>query len=241
MQFRIRSFNHFMINNNSQRYSIIANTLGPPFVQGGPIGYVGAAARSNFSRGPAGLRCLTRGAVWLVCKRLADGPTLLSGLDPFLVLVACYRVPLMREVQIVIRDDFDGSPNAETITFGFEGKQYEVDLSDVHRKELTEFLQHYIEVARPVDDKPRRSRPPKKASEPKPDLSDTAYRQMSQEEVDQRRDAVRRVRRWARDNGFDVSSRSRVPNVVHDAYNKAHPDDQVPTSNEFTKMHRGDQ
>lgn len=144
----------------------------------------------------------------------------------------------MREVQIVIRDDFDGSPNAETVKFGWDGIEYEVDLSEVNRKEFAEVIQPYLDVARPADGKKKKT---KRDRATPPDSPVRAYQALSPEEIVQRREDVQRVRAWAREHGYNVTGRSRVPNAIHDAYNAAHPHDQVPSSTEFTAMHQGDQ
>ena len=37
---------------------------------------------------------------------------------------------------VVTTDDIDGSPNAETVTFSFEGRNFEIDLSKKSRSAL---------------------------------------------------------------------------------------------------------
>jgi len=39
---------------------------------------------------------------------------------------------------LVITDDLDGSPGAETVTFGLDGVSYEIDLAQPNRARLSE-------------------------------------------------------------------------------------------------------
>src|SRR4051794_6191129 len=43
---------------------------------------------------------------------------------------------MAQRVNVVLVDDIDGSDAAETVTFGLDGVQYEIDLSDGHADEL---------------------------------------------------------------------------------------------------------
>lgn len=123
----------------------------------------------------------------------------------------------MREVQIIVRDDLDGEPGAETYAFTWQGTAYEIDLSDAHADELSEFLQRYIDVARPGDEQ-----------KPKKKSNSGSGKGMTYEETLARRAGLKRIRRWAAEQGYTVGARARLPREVHEAYNEAHPDDQIP-------------
>src|SRR5512135_1015785 len=44
-------------------------------------------------------------------------------------------------------DDLDGSPAVATVRFGYDGHDYEIELSEAHAAELDEFLAPYLEHA----------------------------------------------------------------------------------------------
>lgn len=132
----------------------------------------------------------------------------------------------MKEVQILVRDDLDGSLDASTVSFTWQGVPYEIDLSDKNIHELSELLRPYLEAARKVDQKRGRGRPRKSAtpqSEASPPGDRKTYAQVLARKVE-----LNRVREWANQNGMEFSTRARIPYDVHMAYNEAHPDDQVP-------------
>ena len=54
-------------------------------------------------------------------------------------------------------DDLDGktTEGVETVTFAFEGKAYEIDLSEKNRAEFTDLLSKYLEAAQPVTSRPQ--------------------------------------------------------------------------------------
>ena len=101
-------------------------------------------------------------------------------------------------------DDLDGSPAVTTVRFGYDGRNYEIELSEAHAAELEEFLAPYREHARQVSDGGRAGRgrrPPRQT---------------------QTREDTQAIRQWARDHGYQVSDRSRIPTDVVTAYQAAH-------------------
>jgi hypothetical protein len=59
-----------------------------------------------------------------------------------------YRVA--QKVHVVISDDLDGSADAETIAFGWDGVNYEIDLSAKNRTKLDKAFAPYVQAARRV-------------------------------------------------------------------------------------------
>src|SRR5512135_763461 len=108
-------------------------------------------------------------------------------------------------------DDLDGSPAVETVRFGYAGRDYEIDLSEEHAAELDELLAPYIEHGRRANGaKPsRRARP-----------AEGQRRRRSEE--------VRAIRKWAREQGLQVSDRGRVPADVIAKYDAARWGDTSP-------------
>lgn len=108
---------------------------------------------------------------------------------------------MAQKVNIILVDDIDESEADETVTFGLDGVTYEIDLNADHASELRESLAPFIGHGRKVGG--RRSaarRTPAASSGP----------------------SAREVRDWARDNGWEVSDRGRVPAEVREAYDAAH-------------------
>jgi len=96
---------------------------------------------------------------------------------------------MSRSVSVVITDDLDGSENAETVSFGFDGVIYEVDLGRKYRARLEKALAPFIEAGRRV---PRRGARP-------------GASRRGGSSVDRRA-----VRAWARAAGLKVSERGRI-------------------------------
>lgn len=111
--------------------------------------------------------------------------------------------PLMAQnVQIVLTDDIDGSEAAETIRFGLDGAQYEIDLSADHAEQLRNALDPFRAAARKASTKGgvrSTDRAPQGAGG-----GETA-----------------KVRAWAKQNGLEVSDRGRINAKVLEAYRAA--------------------
>ena len=55
---------------------------------------------------------------------------------------------MAQKVTVELEDDLDGSPAAETVRFGFEGTQYEIDLSEKNSRAFRAQLAPFVEHAR---------------------------------------------------------------------------------------------
>ncbi len=108
---------------------------------------------------------------------------------------------MARKVQVLLEDDIDGTPGAETILFSVDGKSYEIDLSESNAEKLREAFAPWIGAGRRVSSpgavEPRRR--PVRRSE------DTAD-----------------IRRWAAENGIPVSTRGRISADLRARYEAAH-------------------
>ena len=104
---------------------------------------------------------------------------------------------MAQRVQIILEDDIDGGTAVETLTFGIDGADYEIDLSEKNAKQLRDALSPWVAKARKTGG--RRKRGTRVAAGP--DLG--------------------AVREWAAKNGHKVSSRGRIPATVMEAYEKA--------------------
>jgi hypothetical protein len=104
-----------------------------------------------------------------------------------------------QRTQVLFVDDIDGSEAAGTVRFGIGGTEYEIDLSQAHKDQLTAAVAPYIAAARKVTSARRSARAARPARH---DQSE--------------------VRTWAREQGLKVSDRGRIPADVLAQYESAH-------------------
>ena len=112
---------------------------------------------------------------------------------------------MAQKVHIVLEDDLDGSPASETVSFGLDGKSYEIDLNEKNAAKLRDVLSGYVGAARSVGTA-RRGRKGGSSGSSATNLGPSA----------------REVRDWARSNGHDVPDRGRIPSDVRAAFEAAH-------------------
>ena len=96
-------------------------------------------------------------------------------------------------------DDLDGGSATGTVSFSFDGTNYEIDLSKKNKTAMEKVLKPYIDHAR----KARGAR-------------------RTQAKAATRRQNLPAVRAWAKESGFEVSDRGRVSQEIIDAYAAAH-------------------
>jgi hypothetical protein len=111
-----------------------------------------------------------------------------------------------QKVQVAFIDDVDGSEAAGTVTFGLDGRTYEIDLSEANGQALRDALTPWIEKARRVGGR---------GSSRGRSGGNRAVRSSNHPDL-----AV--VRAWARENGYQISDRGRVSGEVLAAYEAAH-------------------
>lgn len=100
--------------------------------------------------------------------------------------------PVVRKVRVELVDDLDNGAADESVSFGLDGKQYSIDLSSKHAKELRAALAKYLAVARVgtgTSAPNSRTRTVRKSDGP----------------------SAGDVRDWAKDQGIAVSDRGRIP------------------------------
>ncbi|WP_408897883.1 Lsr2 family protein [Nocardioides sp. R1-1] len=115
---------------------------------------------------------------------------------------------MAQKVNIVLVDDIDGTDATQTVSFGIDGATYEIDLNDENASALREALAPYVGHGRKVgrgggSGGARRSGGGRSAS-----AAGGA--------------SAKEVRAWARENGFTVPERGRIPSEVREAYDSAH-------------------
>ncbi len=112
---------------------------------------------------------------------------------------------MAQNVTVVLIDDIDQSQAAETVRFGVDGTDYEIDLSAKHASELRSTVGRYIKAARRAQSAPARARQ-KLPSRPRTQMD---------------REQSRRIRSWAMERGLLASPRGRIPQHVADEYEAA--------------------
>jgi hypothetical protein len=106
---------------------------------------------------------------------------------------------MAQKVTVELEDDLDGGPAEETVRFGVDGSDYEIDLSKKHAAALRRKLAPFIDHARKAGRGQRRRPGPTAAS----------------------RDRSGDIRAWAKDHGIAVSERGRIPASVVEQYHTA--------------------
>ncbi|MGP4112965.1 histone-like nucleoid-structuring protein Lsr2 [Streptomyces sp. 4N509B] len=110
---------------------------------------------------------------------------------------------MAKKVVTIYTDDLTQEESSEvtTHTFSLDGVSYEIDLSPDSFDKLLEALQPFRDSGRKL---PRTKRAGTGAKSPAP-TQDTAA-----------------IRQWAKEEGYEINERGRVPANVREAYEKAH-------------------
>jgi hypothetical protein len=109
---------------------------------------------------------------------------------------------MAQRVVVEKTDDTNGKPADETVTFGLDGREFEIDLTSKNATALRKAFDTYIQHGRRVGG--RRAR----AGAPAPRTASS--------DVD-----TKAVRQWASENGYNISARGRIPGDVVEAYRAA--------------------
>jgi hypothetical protein len=102
-------------------------------------------------------------------------------------------------------DDLDGSDAQRTVTFGWDGRTYEVDLSKKNVAAFEKIMKPYLAAARSAQATTSRS----------------STRGRAAATGRGRRRDVQAIREWARANGHEVSDRGRISASIFEAYEAA--------------------
>lgn len=105
---------------------------------------------------------------------------------------------MAQRIEVLLVDDVDGSEASETLTFGLDGSTYEIDLSEENAAKLRAALADWVDKGRRIKGPAKTAKTTPSKNLPKHDLS--------------------KVRAWATANGYEVSSRGRVPRDIAQAY-----------------------
>lgn len=115
---------------------------------------------------------------------------------------------MARRIVHQLVDDLDGSlleiGEGETVLFSLDGTAYEIDLTDENAAALRAALAPYVAAGRSISSARGASA-----------TSSRPRRRSGQQDYSA-------IRVWAKDNGYQVSERGRVPASVIEAYEAAH-------------------
>jgi hypothetical protein len=115
---------------------------------------------------------------------------------------------MAQKVQVVLTCDLDEDevPAADTVSFGVDGVTYAFELCERHLEEFNETMHGYIAVARHAEGPRRRRSAPAVAGRGRGSTATST---------------PGNIRTWARDNGYEVSDRGRIPADVRAAFETA--------------------
>ncbi|MBB1254282.1 histone-like nucleoid-structuring protein Lsr2 [Streptomyces alkaliterrae] len=113
---------------------------------------------------------------------------------------------MAQKVQVLLVDDLDGGEADETVTFALDGKSYEIDLNAENAGKLRDALAEFVKAGRRTG---RGSGGRAKAARASAASSSSAE--------------TPKIRAWAKENGYEVNERGRVPTTIREAYKKANP------------------
>lgn len=115
---------------------------------------------------------------------------------------------MAQQVRTILVDDIEGTEitqgAGEAIQFGIDGVAYQIDLSDKNAANMRDAFKFYTDHARRVGGR-RQARPARSGAITRTDKAQ-----------------LEAIRRWARDNGHQVSDRGRIRKEVMDAFEAAH-------------------
>ena len=111
--------------------------------------------------------------------------------------------PVAQKVQVLLVDDLDGGEADETVTFALDGKTYEIDLTDRQCGQAP-WPSRALREGRPPYRWPCFGAAVARRAPLSGGSQDTAQ-----------------IRAWAKENGYEVNDRGRVPADIREAYEKA--------------------
>lgn len=110
---------------------------------------------------------------------------------------------MAQKVHVVLVDDIDGGDAEETVSFALDGISYEIDLSTANAARLRDDLASWVGHARRIGGRSRSGRRAGGRSQGRSGGESAA------------------IREWARNNGYTVNERGRIPAEVRSAYEAA--------------------
>ncbi|GAA1033257.1 MULTISPECIES: histone-like nucleoid-structuring protein Lsr2 [Amycolatopsis] len=116
---------------------------------------------------------------------------------------------MAQKVLVEMIDDLDGSEAGQTVPFGLDGVQYEIDLSDENAATLRQELATFIASARRTGGRK------------------TTVRATAAPTAEER-ERSKAIRTWALDNNWAIAERGRIPREVIAAYEESQKPEAKP-------------
>jgi hypothetical protein len=115
---------------------------------------------------------------------------------------------MAQKVVVELIDDLDGtaSEDISTVSFGLDGASYEIDLNEDNAERLRNALADYVGAARRTGGRIKRAT--------------TTKGSVARPTAD--REQTKAIREWARNNGWALAERGRIPANVVTAFDEAH-------------------
>jgi hypothetical protein len=125
---------------------------------------------------------------------------------------------MAQRVTVQLIDDLDrtSTQDVSTVNFAIDGAEYQIDLSEGNAEKLRDHLAPFVGVARRAGGRVQRGGLVTTVSTPL---------------VSRDKDQARAIREWARQNGYTLSNRGRIPSNVIDAFDNAHAGMSMERSN----------
>jgi Zn-finger nucleic acid-binding protein len=112
---------------------------------------------------------------------------------------------MARHVVVQVSCDVCEATDATSVEFSVDRSAFEIDLCPEHRGQFTNALAPFVSQARSA-----RTRGGAPAASSAPTRAKSGRRDAAQTEA---------IRAWARENGFQINSRGRIPGHIEAAYN----------------------
>jgi hypothetical protein len=130
---------------------------------------------------------------------------------------------MAQKVVVEFVDDLDGtvSDDISTVSFGLDGAEYEIDLTEDNAERLRDTLAGFVDAARRTGGRIKRGTPASRAASPtRPAVE---------------REKTKAIRDWAKKNGYELADRGRIPTDVITAYEDAQLEATKPKSRRSRK------
>jgi hypothetical protein len=127
---------------------------------------------------------------------------------------------MAQKVSVEIVDDLDGGEATQTVPFGLDGVQFEIDLSDENAEALREVLARYAEAGTRTGGRKIRVAAGQATGSGGGGTKPTD------------RERNQQVRAWAAASGYAIAERGRIPKEIYEAFDNAEPADSQPVEPE---------
>jgi hypothetical protein len=111
---------------------------------------------------------------------------------------------MAQQVITQLIDDLDGGEATQTVSFGLDGVEYVIDLSEDNAERLRKDFDEFIQAARRVG------------------RAKTSTRSGGRKLASRSKEQLAEIRRWAQAEGYPVAVRGRIKQEIVEAWELAH-------------------